>query len=273
MGPVTDPDSASDGRQGLRPARSLPAYLQIEEELAERIASGQLAAGERMPTERELTARTGVSRMTVRAALARLEQRGLIVRRQGSGTYVAEAKLQVDASHLRGFFEGSVGQGIFPVSRVVERAEVLATRQLAHQLGLRIGERVYKIVRVRSAGGVPVVLETSFLPARIVPGLLDEDLERSSIYRLMDRHHGARPVRARQSMEPITAGPPESALLDVPVGSPLMLVERTAWDARGRAVEHARDLYRGDRSRFVTELTFDPGRPDGTARARVGEGR
>jgi GntR family transcriptional regulator len=72
----------------------------------------------------------------------------------------------------------------------------------------------------------------------------------------MDRHHDARPVRARQSLEPIVAGEAESQLLDVPIGSPLMLVERTAWDRHDRAVEHARDLYRGDRSRFVTELSL-----------------
>lgn len=244
------------GATGARPGRALPAYVQIEEDLAERIGGGELSPGDRIPTERELAEQTGVSRMTVRAALGRLEQRGLIVRRQGSGTYVAEAKLLQDASHLRGFFEASVGQGVFPVSRVIDRAEVFATRHLAQELGVRIGEAVYRVVRLRSAGGVPVVLETSFFPARVVPGLLDLDLESSSIYRLMDRHHGARPVRARQSMEPITAGPGEAALLNLPIGSPLMLVERTAWDAGGRAVEHARDLYRGDRSRFVTELTL-----------------
>jgi DNA-binding GntR family transcriptional regulator len=246
----------ASGRIGPHPRRSLPAYLQIEEELAERIESGDIQAGARIATERELADGMGVSRMTVRAALGRLEQRGLINRRQGSGTFAALPKLRQDASHLRGFFEESVGQGVFPVSRLVERAEVYATLHLSRMLGLRIGEPVYKVVRVRSASGTPVVLETSFFPARVVPGLLDHDLERSSIYRLMGRHHDARPIRARQSLEPILAGSAEAELLEVPVGSPLMLVERTAWDARNRAVEQARDIYRGDRTQFTTELTL-----------------
>ncbi|HEU4572090.1 MAG TPA: UTRA domain-containing protein, partial [Candidatus Limnocylindrales bacterium] len=97
---------------------------------------------------------------------------------------------------------------------------------------------------------------TSFFPAAIVPGLLERDVERASIYRLMAREHGARPVRAVQSLEPIAAGPREAAALAVDVGSPLMLVERTAWDAGGRPVEHARDLYRGDQARWVTELSL-----------------
>ncbi len=256
MEPVPGANLRSPQVLGARPARSMPAYVQIEEELAGRIEQGELRPGDRMPTERDLGAAMGVSRMTVRAALGRLEQRGLIVRRQGSGTYVAQAKLRQDASHLRGFFEASVGQGVLPVSRVIEKAQVLASRHLARELGLRIGEAVYRVVRVRSAHGVPVVIETSFFPARVVPGLLDRDLGGASIYRIMDREFGARPVRARQSMEAVAAGNAEATLLGVPMGSPLMLLERTAWDGAGRTVEHARDVYRGDRSRFTTELTL-----------------
>ena len=70
------------------------------------------------------------------------------------------------------------------------------------------------------------------------------------------RHYDARPVRAVQSLEPITATPADAEVLGIEPGAPLMLVERTGWDARGRAVEYARDLYRGDRSRFISELTL-----------------
>ena len=101
-----------------------------------------------------------------------------------------------------------------------------------------------------------MVLETSFFPSRLFPGLLEFDLGRSSIYRLLEQHYDARPVRAVQSLEPVVAGPAEVDLLGVTLGDPLMLVERTSWDARDRPVEHARDVYRGDRSRFVSELTL-----------------
>lgn len=238
-----------------RPMRALPAYLQIEDELGERIEAGDLTPGSRLPTERQLAETLGVSRMTARAALSRLEQRGLIVRRQGSGTFVAEPKLRQDASHLHGFFQETVGQGVFPTSTLIEQTERLATRHLVAVLRLRLGETVYKVVRLRSVRGQPVVLETSYFPTRVVPGLLDLDLETSSIYRLLERHYDARPVRALQSLEPVVARPADAELLQVQRGDPLMLVERTSWDATGRTVEHARDLYRGDRSRFVSELT------------------
>jgi GntR family transcriptional regulator len=239
-----------------RPTRTLPAYVQIEEELAEQIESGDLAPGSRLATERELAESLGVSRMTARAALARLAQRGLVTRRQGSGTFVAEPKLRQDASRLHGFFEESLGQGVIPTSRLLERSERRATRHLAAVLGLRLGESVYRVVRLRSARRQPVVLETSSFPSRLVPGLLELDLETSSIYRLLDRHYDARPVRAVQTFEPVTASAADAEILHVERGAPLMLVERTGWDARGRAVEHAVDLYRGDRSRFVSELTL-----------------
>lgn len=252
-----EPDAAADAparpNWSSRPARALPAYLQIEEELAARIESGELAPGARIEPEREIAAALGVSRMTARAALVRLAQRGLIERRQGRGTFVAAPKLRQDATHLRGFFAESVGQGVFPVSELIDRGELIATRQLATTLGLRLGEHVVKVVRLRSVNGQPVVLETSYFPAKLVPGLLDLDVGRSSLYRLLDEHFDARPVRAIQSLEPIAARPEEAALLGVTPGEPLMLVERTSWDGRGRAVEHAIDLYRGDRARFVSE--------------------
>lgn len=234
------------------PRSALPAYLQIEEELAERIRTGELKPGTRIPPEREIASQTGVSRMTVRQALARLADRGLIRREQGRGTFVSEPKLNQGLSKLRGFFEEMESQGLVPTSRLLSSEEILASRVVAEVLGLQLGERVYKVVRVREGGGIPIVLETSFFPAKLVPGLLEKNLE-GSIYRLMEQY-GTRPIRAIQSHEPVLAGEFEGAILEVPVGSPLMLVERTAWDAHDRPVEFARDLYRGDRSRFVAEL-------------------
>jgi GntR family transcriptional regulator len=147
-------------------------------------------------------------------------------------------------------------QGILPTSRLLSSAQVLASTAVAQVLDLRIGEPLYKVVRLRLGGGVPLALETSFIPARLVPGLNEQELERNSIYRLMERYD-ARPVRAVQSLEPVPARDDEATALHIPAGSPVMLVERTAWDARGRAVEYAKDIYRGDRSRFVAELRLE----------------
>lgn len=251
---ATPQPARGDSSGALPPVRGMAAYLQIEQELAARIERGVLPAGARLPAERDLARDLGVSRMTLRQALARLEHRGLIARAHGRGTFVAEPKLHQRATTLRGFFRETLGQGVVPTTRTIEKAAIYATRALAGSLGLRIGEEVHKVVRLRSGRGAPVVLETSFFPASVFPGLLDLDLDHESIYRLMEDRYGARPIRGEQAMEALSADSPEAELLGVPVGSPLMLLERTAWDAGDRPVEYARDLYRGDRSRFTTEL-------------------
>jgi GntR family transcriptional regulator len=240
----------------LRRRAEPAAYVQIEEELAERIRTGMLRPGDRIPPERELAEQMQVSRMTVRQALGRLADRGLLVRERGRGTFVSEPKLIQSLSRLNGFYDQMVRQGILPSSRLLSGEQVLASAAVAQVLDLRIAEPLYKVVRLRLGGGVPLALETSFFPARLVPGLLDYDLERHSIYRLME-HYDARPVRATQSLEPVPARDLEAEALEVPPGSPVMLVERIAWDAQDRPVEYAKDIYRGDRSRFVAELRLD----------------
>jgi GntR family transcriptional regulator len=252
--PTAAPGSSGWSALDAEDQSGSPTWIRIEEEIAERIERGVLAPGDRLPPERAIGAQLRVSRMTLRQALARLEQRGLIVRRRGVGTFVAEPRFRQSATVLRGFFDELSGQGAMPASRLLSVRERTAPSGLAAVLELEPGETVYTVTRVRSAHGVPIVLERSHFPTRILPGLPAEDLEHGSIYRLMDRRYGARPVRASQTFEAVAANATEARLLQVAVGSPLMLVERTAWDARGRAVEQARDLHRADRSRFVTEL-------------------
>lgn len=241
----------------VTPPRAEPAaYARIEEELAERIRGGSLRPGDRLPPERELAAQMGVSRMTVRQALGRLADRGLLAREQGRGTFVSAPKMVQSLSRLHGLYEQMLQQGILPAARLISGEQVAATAALARALDVRMGMPLYKLVRLRLGTGLAVALETSYFPVRLVPGLLDHDLERLSIYRLME-DYGARPVRAVQSLEPVLARADEAAALEVAVGSPLMLVERTAWDERGRTVEYAKDLYRGDRNRFVGEMYLE----------------
>ena len=235
-------------------ASRTPAYQQIADELAAQIESGELAPHVALPTERELCERWEVARMTVRHGLDLLERRGLIYRRHGVGTFVSEPKLVQDAVRLKGFFEQTLGQGFVPQSKVLHARQLASGRLLARALDIRVGQVVYEIVRLRSARGVPAVLETSHFPAARFPGLLDRDLARASIYRLMDEHYGGRPVEADQSIEAIAVDPADAELLQIPPGSPVMRLERIARDAAGRPVEHAIDLYRADRSRFTTSL-------------------
>lgn len=237
-------------RWRLRPDSDLAAYAQIEEQIADRICGGELPAGARIPSERELAAGLGVSRMTVRHALASLAGRGLVERGVGRGTFVARAKLDHDLSRVAGLTERLERHGLEAGARVrFARAEP-APQAVGDALAIPEGRPAWRIERIRLAAGTPVALEDTWIPEERCPDLDTHDLT-GSLYDLLDRTYGCRPVRAVERLEPVLAGEGHARSLRVEPGSPLMLVERTAWAADGAAIEFARDRYRGDRARFL----------------------
>ncbi len=227
-------------------------HAQIEDWLAGEIAVGALRAGQRLPTEQDLAAWFGVSRMTLRHALGELARRGLVTRAVGrnGGTFVAEPKLEQDLTTLAGFSEQLRRHGMVAGARVLAAASRPAGPAAAAALGLAEGDPVHEVRRVRLADGRPIAVERSLFPAALCPGMLDCRLD-GSLYELLELRYGLRPHRARESLEPVTAGVREAEALEIPEGAPLMLVERTAYAQSGQPVEFARDLFRGDRTRLV----------------------
>jgi GntR family transcriptional regulator len=230
----------------------LTAHAQIEDWLADEIAGGHLTPGDRLPTEHDLAAWLGVSRMTLRQALSELAQRGLLTRTvgRGGGTFVAEPKLEQDLTTLAGFSEQLRRHGKVAGARVLAATQIPASSTTAAALELSEGEPVHDVRRIRLADGRPIVIEHSQFPARLFPGLLDCRLD-GSLYDLLADNFGQRPHRARESLEPVVAGVREAEALEIAEGAPLMLVERTAYSQSGQPLEYARDLFRGDRTRVV----------------------
>jgi GntR family transcriptional regulator len=228
------------------------AHAQIEDWLADAIAAGQLRPGDRLPTEHDLAAWLGVSRMTLRHALGELAQRGLVTKAVGrnGGTFVAEAKLEQDLTTLAGFSEQLRRHGKVAGATVLAAAQIPASPAAAAALGLAEGDPVHEVRRIRLADGRPMVIEHSLFPAALFPDLLDCRLD-GSLYELLEERYGLRPHRARELLEPVVAGVREAEALEVDEGAPLMLVERTAYSMAGQPLEFARDLFRGDRTRVV----------------------
>src|SRR6266516_3571879 len=224
-----------------------PAHAQIEAWLAEAVAGGKLAPGDRLPPERELAERLRVSRMTLRHALASLERRGLVARQVGrdGGTFVAEPK--VELTGLAALSDQLRRLGLAAGARVLSARERSAAPAEA-----ALGRRVYEIVRVRLADGEPIALERMALPADAFPGLLDGPLE-GSIYELIRSRYAEAPVRAVERLEPALASAEDAAALGIRAGAPVILVERTAYGDSGRTLELSRDVFRGDRTRVVWE--------------------
>jgi GntR family transcriptional regulator len=230
----------------------ITAHAQIEDWLADAIAAGQLRPGDRLPTEHDLAAWLGVSRMTLRHALSELSQRGLVTRTvgRGGGTFVAEAKLEQDLTTLAGFSEQLRRHGKVAGAKVLAATRIAASPAAAAALELAEGAAVYDVRRIRLADGKPIVIEHSQFPAALFPDLLDCRLD-GSLYELLGDNYGQRPHRARESLEPVVAGVREAEALEVDEGAPLMLVERTAYSLSGLPLEYARDLFRGDRTKVV----------------------
>ncbi|MBI5829640.1 MAG: GntR family transcriptional regulator [Chloroflexi bacterium] len=237
-----------------RLAGGVPLYVQIAESLLDRIEAGELAPGHRLPAERELSQTLGVNRMTLRQALHSLEMQGLLVRRQGAGTYVTEAKkIERQAGKLVPFTKGMTQRGYEPGAKVLSVEQRPADSAIAKELGLRTSDAVYDIHRLRLINQEPAMLETFYLPVARFARLDQFDLAKRSVYEILETEYGVTISRARQSLEPVVAAEYEARLLKIKIGAPLMLETRLAFDDRGRPVEYGRDLYRGDRFRFVTE--------------------
>jgi GntR family transcriptional regulator len=239
-----------------------PLHAQIEHWLTDVIGRGDLVPGDRLPREGDLAARLGVSRMTLRQALATMEAHGSVARRPGrsGGTYVREPRIDCDLTGLAGFTEQMRRASVRAGARMVSASTVPASRSAARALAVPPGSPVHEVIRVRTARREPLALERASFPVGPFPDLLSQRLT-GSIYELMRRRYDKVPHLATETLEPVTATIEEAALLGVEPGSPLMLIERTTLTAAGLAIEYARDLFRPDRVRISLQTTVG-----GTAR-------
>jgi GntR family transcriptional regulator len=244
-------------RAPFRRGAGTPVHAQIEQWFMAAIEAGDLGPGDRLPPEQALAVSLGVSRMTLRQALATLEARGVLERIPGrrGGTFILEPRLDCDLTGLTGLTEQLRRARVRAGARIVRAETVPAGRDVAAALEVVVGAAVHAVERVRTARRRPMALELSYFPASAFPDLLDQPLG-GSLYALLRRRYGDQPRQATEFLEPVVAGDREARLLDVAAGSALMLVIRTAASASGRPVEHARDLFRPDRVRLSVRSTL-----------------
>jgi GntR family transcriptional regulator len=231
-----------------------PLYSIIASRAEARIRSGEWAPGMRLPPERDLCRQLDVSRATLRQALAELEDRGLLSRHQGRGTYVARPRLDAE---LAGFFSMASAlraRGMRVETSVLGVDVVEASRQLAADLGRRPGDALLRLERLRTVDGEPLILETSHLPLDRFPGAEIADFTRRSLYDVLREDHGCVVRTATETLEPVIATPHEAALLGVARHSPALLIRRITVDSEGQPCEASTGLLRGDRSRFLLQL-------------------
>lgn len=226
-----------------------PAAEDVRRQLLDQITRGQLRPGERLGAERDLAQSLGVSRSTVRQALAALESDG-VVRRvpgRGGGTFVRQQKVDRDLSRVVGVPALLRAQGMTAGSRIVGTGLVVADEETAGALELAPGTYVIDLVRIRLADGTPISLEHARLPADRFPGLLDLPLG-GSLYELLQQNYGTAPGEAVEHIEVVAAQEDEASILDVEHGAPLLSITRTTQDLDGHVYEYSHDLFRADRT-------------------------
>jgi GntR family transcriptional regulator len=232
----------------------VPLYRQIQADLRDRIQRGDLAPGDRLETEQELMARYEVSRATVRQALGGLVNDGLVEIRRGLGTYVRRGAME---HRLGGFYSYSreiERHGLRPGTRVRGLRVEPAGKHVAAALELEPGEPVVALARIRLADDEALVTETSYLPAARFPGLERIDFRQRSLYDTLTSQFDVRPLRARETFEPVLLSAEEAAQLGVVPGGPALRVERTTFDGDGNVIEYCRSTVRADRYHYSVEL-------------------
>ncbi|MEU8803583.1 GntR family transcriptional regulator [Spirillospora sp. NPDC048819] len=211
-----------------------------------------LDVGDALPSERRLADELGVSRPTLRQAIDGLVAEGLLDRRHGSGTYVAEPRIAVSLT-MTSFTEDMIRRGMKPGGRVLSFRIETAGARIGRRLALSPSEEVFTIRRLRLADGTTMAIETLYLPRSLMPGLRRHDLEGRSFYDLL-RGNGVAIASGTETIEPTVTTAEEAAELDVPVHTPAFLFERITKDENGRPLEYVRSVYRGDRYRLELDL-------------------
>ena len=253
--PLPSVPAASAGT-GLASPTFSPLYQQIKALILQSLQSGEWKPGELIPSEVELALRYKVSQGTVRKAIDELSAENLVVRRQGKGTFVAthhEAKVQFRFLKLM----PDNGDAHQAENRIIEVKRLRGPAEVARALEMKAGDSVVYIKRVQSFDNAPIILEEIWLPGALFKGLTAERLAeyKGPMYGLFETEFGTQMIRASEKLKAVPADATAAELLKVPLGSPLLNVDRVAYTYGDRPVELRRALYATESHHYHNELS------------------
>lgn len=228
-----------------------PLYKRLTKVVRDSIESHALEPDDPVPSERDIAERLGISRVTVRKAIEELTEEGLLVRKRGSGTFVA-GRVEKSFATLTSFSEDMAARGRSVSSEWLVRERGLVTPEESLSLSLSPGAAVYRFHRIRFADGVPMALELSTIAGGALPS---EQAVEASLYDAL-RAQGQNPQRALQRLRAVLFTQEQAQLLGIQPHSAGLLIERIGYNGEGRAVEWTRSYYRGDAYDFVAELNL-----------------
>jgi len=234
---------------------AVPLYLQLADELRNKILSGEWQPEQRIPSENELNQIYSISRMTIRQVLGKLVDEGLVFRVHGKGTFVAQPKIATRSPSYHGVREQLEQQGYSTRTELLNSGEVKADTRLARQLNVPVGTALHMVERLRYAEETPISLHKSYVPVPLAPALLEHDLTEKQLCQVLAQDYGLNMVYVHESLESLVPTPAELTALDVRRGTPLLLLEQRISDHSRRLFEYTRIKFRGDRVRL--EFDYD----------------
>jgi GntR family transcriptional regulator, N-acetylglucosamine utilization regulator len=252
---MSEPSGETLSLLPLSEANPTPLYLQLQQSIEEAVRKGTLKADAALPGERDLAKQLGISRVTVRKAITGLVQKGVLVQRWGSGTFIApQMRLEQPLSRLSSFTDDMSARGLKSSAVMLSQSIGQASTDELMALGLSPGDLVSRVNRLRLANGIPMAIENAVVPSRVLP---DPSLVRQSLYAVL-HEKGFVPTRALQRLHAVLLTEEQASLLGVPPQSPALYIERRSFTATGEVVEFTSSYYRGDAYDFVAELTISP---------------
>jgi|SRR5579864_633427 len=222
-----------------------PAYQRIQSGILELIRTGELKPGDVVESERELAKIHGVSLMTARHALTELEREGAVVRKRGTGTFVAPPKIHFNK--LMSFTEQMASRGLPEYSKVLSARVIEREAEIAARLLLSPQQSLLKLERLRQGSGEPFALETCYLSAEKYSGLVNAPLQRASLFSILEKQYGLQIAYADEEIDAIAAEARTAQLLSVARGSPLLRIRQVIYSASGFREIYVLGLYRADR--------------------------
>ncbi len=230
----------------------VPLYHQIGEAILDTISRANLSAKTQIPSEEQLGKIFNVSKMTIRQALAKLVSDGLLERRQGAGTFVAEEKIERGGTKLFSLYEDIKNRNLVPTTQVLEKRIMRPNKRVIQKLRLGEGDRIFKITRLRLANRTPLTINVAHIPEKSCPDLLDEDLTQGSLFRLLEEKYRIVMKSAAQSIQAVKANAYEAALLKIEEGDPLLYMERCMFNQDDLPVAYYLNFLRGDKYTFTS---------------------
>lgn len=211
-----------------------------------------------IPSEKELCDAFKISRSTVRQAIGELEDEELVIRRRGLGTFISEPKIKRNLNNVYSFTKDMKSLGFSPSSIVQGFKIIEANNSFLDAFDFKgQDKRIYKIIRLRCANGVPLLLETTFIPVYIIPDLNKKDLTEGSLYEIIKQRADIFPETAEETYETTLIDEETAGLLKCKVNSCGFYVERRTWDANGTLYELTQSIIRGDKTKFVVKMKKD----------------